>query len=576
MKFMKRSHIYKMVLGLAIAALTQTSCSDEWDDHYNGTSTDPAAGVIGATLWDAIQKDPNLSNFASVVQACGYDKSLGGSQVFTVFAPTNSCFSAEEAQKLIQAYNEEKGKVDDDENTTIKEFIQNHIALYNYSVSPSSKDTIVMMNGKYALMGADNISGSKYLTANQHYSNGVLFTVGDKIGFFSNLFEYMRKDSDLDSIRSFFYNPMFYRSEFSPSESVAGGIEDGKTVYLDSVFRLQNDLFSILDARLNAEDSTYLMVAPTNRVWKELLEEYEAYFNYDNTVNDRDSLIYTMPRLAITSGTTFSRTFNSDVSLRDSAISTLAPTSGLVRERLWGNDSLHYYEYFHPLSPNGVLTGTTDVTCSNGTMMKSDDWKFDKTNTFFQTVIIEAERAGVIREVSTYTNAKDEKEETILPRTRYVLSDNAFYKQVSNNAFVEFEPRRSTSNHTVVFNITNVLSNIGYDIYLVTAPALANDSNATAIQRLPTNLRCTLGFHDQSGAEQKEELVSSVTTQPDICDHILLAENFKFPVCTYGLYENMPQVTLTVETRVSSSQLRNNSHTRTMRIDCIILKPHQE
>ena len=565
-----------MVLGLAIAALTQISCSDEWDDHYTGSSTDQSSDVIGASLWEAIQKDPNLSNFASVIKACGYDKSLGGSQVFTVFAPTNSCFSAEEAQKLIQAYNEEKGKVDDDENTTIKEFIQNHIALYNYSVSESSKDSIVMMNGKYALLTPSSISGSKFLTTNQHYSNGILFTLGDKVAFFSNLFEYMRKDNDLDSIRSFFYNPMFYRSEFSPSESVPGGIEDGKTVYLDSVFRLQNNIFSFLDARLNAEDSTYLMVAPTNRVWKELIEEYEPYFNYDDKVADRDSMVYTMPRLAITMGTTFSRTFNTDESLRDSAISTLA-YSGNMRKLAWGADSLHYYEYFNPLSaPNGVLTGTTNITCSNGTMMKSDNWKFDKKETFFQTRIIEAEEVGVIRELSSFTNSRGDKEETILPRYRDVLPDNAFYNEVSGNSFVEFEPRRTTSNHTVVFNITDVLSNIGYDVYLVTAPALANDSNATEIQRLPTILRCTLGFHDQTGADQSEELVSSVTTQPDICDHILIAENFKFPVCSYGLYEDMPQVTLTVETRVSSSQFKNNTYTRTMRIDCIILKPHQE
>lgn len=575
MTFMKRSHIFNMVLGLAIAALTQMSCSDEWDDHYNGSS-DAGSGVINGSLWDAIQKDPNLSNFASVVKACGYDRSLGGSQVFTVFAPTNSCFSAEEAQQLIQAYNAEKGKVDDDENTTIKEFLQNHIALYNYSVSSSSQDSIVMMNGKYALLSPDNISGSKFLSTNQHYNNGILFTVGDKVAFFSNLFEYMRKDNDLDSIRSFFYNPMFYRSEFSPSESVAGGIEDGKTVYLDSVFRLQNELFSLLSARINSEDSTYLMVAPTNKVWKELIEEYEPYFNYDNTVNDRDSLIYTLPRLAITMGTTFSRTFNSDVSLRDSAISTLA-YSGNLRRLVWGADSLHYFEYFNPLSaPNGVLTGTTNITCSNGTMMKADNWKFDKKETFFQTRIIEAEDAGVIREVSTFTNTKGDKEETILPRFRDVLPDNVFYNKVSGNGFVEFEPQRSTSNHTVVFNITNVLSNIGYDIYLVTAPALANDSNATEIQRLPTNLRCTLGYHAQDGSDQSSEVVSMVTTQPDTVDHILLAEDFKFPVCSYGLIEDMPQVTLTVETRVSSSQLRNNTHTRTMRIDCILLKPHQE
>ena len=35
---MKRKNLYKTVLGLAMATLTLTGCSDEWDDHYS-TST---------------------------------------------------------------------------------------------------------------------------------------------------------------------------------------------------------------------------------------------------------------------------------------------------------------------------------------------------------------------------------------------------------------------------------------------------------------------------------------------------------------------------------------------------------
>ncbi len=572
---MKRHNIYKTVLGLAIAALTLTACSDEWDEHYNGSGV---TGTLDGTLWDAIKSDNNLSNFAKVVQACGYDKSLAGSQVFTVFAPTNASFSSEEADALIAAYNEEKGDVEENENSTIKEFIQNHIALYNHSVSSSGEDSITLMNGKYAILKPDGIDNSKFLTSNLHYKNGILFTVADKVQFSSNLFEYLRKDNDLDSLKNFFYNKMFYRSEFQANQSVPGGIVDGKTIYLDSVFRMQNDLYGIkfLDANLSSEDSTYIMIAPTNKVWRELLEEYSDYFNYDNTVRYRDSIHYTNTRLAITQGTIFSRTFNSDVALRDSAISTNTSPNGSARLRQWGNDSLHYYEYFNPLqSPSGIMTGATNIACSNGTMLKADDWKILKDQTFFQTRIIEAENYNAIREVSTAVNSSTgEREATIIPKRLRVEADNAFYNKVSRNEFVEFEPTRTSGNHSVTFNITNVLSNIGYDIYLVTAPALANDSNATVYQRMPTILRCSIGFNNQEGVKQTKDLVSSVTTNPDVVDAILLASDFKFPVCSYGLNETEPQVTLTVETRVKSSEL--STHTRTMRLDCIVLKPHQE
>ena len=569
--------------------LFMTSCSDTWDDHNNRA----AEGVEEGTLWQAIQQNPELSNFSSVVEACGYDKSLASAQVFTVFAPTNSCFSKEEADKLIAAYNTEKGKVDDRDNSTIKEFLQNHIALYNYSVSQSSNDTIMMMNGKNILLTSSKIGNSPLTSSNKLYDNGVLFTVGSQIDYFPNVFEYMRRDAELDSLYSFFYNERFYRKEFQASKSVEGGIVDGRTIYLDSVFRQQNDLFDsqFLNARLNNEDSTYWMLMPTNEAWRKLVDEYQNYFNYDNTVDKRDSVFYTNTRMAIMKGTAFSRTINTDAMLQDSAMSTNAVLFYNLRKYTWGADDLHYYQYYNPLS--GIFTGNTNMACSNGIAMKVQDWKIDKRETFFQTKIIEAEGQGSIREVSKVvdkvtTNDDGSKDttwiETIVPRNRYVESGNIYYNKVSNNGFVEFEPTRTTVNHSVTFNIKDVLSNIGYDIYVVTAPALANDSNATDIQRLPTRLKFTLYHHTQDGKTVKTgntegvPLVdnTAVVNQPDEVDYIKVAENFKFPVASYGLEEDEPQVSLKVESYVTSTQQRNNTYTRTMRIDCIILKPHEE
>ena len=586
---MTTKHLYNKVIGLAIAALTFAACSDTWDDHNNRA----AEGVEEGSLWQAIQQNPELSNFSSVVEACGYDKSLASAQAFTVFAPTNSCFSKEEADKLIAAYHAEKGKVDDKDNSTIKEFLQNHIALYNYSVSQSSNDTIMMMNGKNILLTSSKIGNSPLTSSNKLYDNGVLFTVGSQIDYFPNVFEYMRRDAELDSLYSFFYNERFYRKEFQASKSVEGGIVDGRTIYLDSVFRQQNDLFNsnFLNARLNNEDSTYWMLMPTNEAWRKLVDEYQNYFNYDNTVDKRDSVFYTNTRMAIMKGTAFSRTINTDAMLQDSAMSTNAVLFYNLRKYTWGADDLHYYQYYNPLS--GIFTGNTNMACSNGIAMKVQDWKIDKRESFFQTKIIEAEGQGNIREVSKVvdkvnTNVDGSKDttwiETIVPRNRYVESGNTYYNKVSNNGFVEFEPTRTTVNHSVTFNIKDVLSNIGYDIYVVTAPALANDSNATDIQRLPTRLKFTLYHHTQDGKTVKTgnsegvPLVNNtaVVNQPDEVDYIKVAENFVFPVASYGLEEDEPQVSLKVESYVTSTQQRNNTYTRTMRIDCIILKPHEE
>ena len=567
------------MLGLALAVLTFAACTDTWDDHYDRKGE----GMNDASLWQAISQNSNLSNFAKVVQACGYDKALNSSQVFTVFAPTNDNFSAQEADELIAAYNAEKGKVNEDDNTVIKEFIQNHIALYNHSIAESCSDSLTLMNGKKTVLTTSSFCNSPILSTNGHYNNGVLFTIQGKAHYFPTVFEYLRKDADLDSVASFFYNSRFYRKEFYPERSVPGGLENGKTVYLDSVFVQQNDLWDMLWAYTNDEDSTYWMVAPTNKEWKKLIEEYEPYFNYDNNVAFRDSMVYTMPRIAIVLGANFSRTLNPDAHLTDSALSTSAAERYTYRYSYWGNNNLHYYQFGgksatntqKPYSATGIFTGTDNVECSNGVVMKSDDWKINKLNTFHQWRIYEAEETSNIKEVSKKENSTTgEMEPTIDPIIREVLNNNRFYGKVWSNEFVEFKQMQTTQNHTVTFNLRSVLSNIGYDIYLVTAPALANDSNATEEERIPTKLTCAINYHNQEGETETEVLQSGVETNPNVVDYILLAEDFKFPTATWGLSESVPQITLDVTTKVSSPEIRSKKYTRTMRIDCVMLVPH--
>ena len=574
------SNIYNKVLGLALAVLTFAACSDTWNDHFDNKGE----GMNDASLWQAITQNGNLSNFAKVIQACGYDKALNSSQVFTVFAPTNENFSAEEAEEWIAIYNAEKGKVNDDDNTAIKEFVQNHLALYNYSVSASSNDSLTLMNGKRTMLSTSSFGNNPILTTNGHYNNGILFTIQGKAPYFPTVFEYLRKDADLDSIASFFYNPRFYRKEFIPGRSVAGGLENGKTVYLDSVFVQQNDLWNMLWAYTNNEDSTYWMVAPTNKEWKKLVEEYEPYFNYAENAPFRDSLVYTMPRLAIVDGTTFSRTLNTDAHLTDSALSTSACETYVYRQYYWGSNNLHYYQYGgksdvntqKPYSATGIFSGTDNIECSNGQVMKSDDWKINKLNTFHQWIIIEAENESSFEIVSKYTNNNEDLPDLRL-EPRAVLNNNRFYGKVWDNEFAEFKELKSSQNHTVRFYLRNVLSNIGYDIYLVTAPALANDSNATQEERIPAKLSCAINRHNASEYDTPEEttvLQSSVATNPDVVDYILLAEDFKFPIATYGLSESSPMWTLDVETKATAPEIRSKKYTRTMRIDCIMLVPH--
>ena len=569
---MKYSKKYRQVLGLALAALAFNACSDDWDEHYK---VQPEAG--GASLWQTISTDPTLSNFKLVLEHCGYDKVLASPQVFTVFAPTNDNFTEAQAnaQKAIYDEDKQRGRKEK-ENRAIKEFVMNHIALYNHSVSTNFNDTIVMMNGKYLPLSNRTVDGQSsgmigdqsFISAQQPHGNGLLYIVDGQVDYFPNVLEQLDKVEGLDSLAAFF--DFYNEYEFIPELSVPGGIVNGQTVYLDSVTRLENDLFSYVGL-LNDEDSTYWMVAPTNDIWNTLIDEYTTYFNYDDKVAKRDSLQYLYSRLAIVRGTVFSATVNPEETLYDSVKSTNAMP---YRSRYlqYGNYDTYYYQYDKPFEPGGIFSDVEAIQCSNGEVRKANTWNIDKSQTFSQMILTE----GETRSALAYVDGS--KEESPNPKTRTstvaVRPGNPFYNKVSGNSFIEIAPVTANVMPSATFYIRNVLSNMPYDIYVVMVPALAADTLATAIQRLPTSARFTLLYNDQSGEEISKGVVlqSRQETRPDVLDTILLATDVVIPTCSYGVDE--PQVTLEVENRVSTSQ-NNKTYTRTMRLDAIILKPHE-
>ena len=572
---MKMNMKYTKVLGLALAALTFCTCSDEWDNHYNTQQVGN-----GRSLWETISTDNTLSNFASVIQATGYDKALGSSQVFTVFAPTNDALTADQAEKWIDTYNQEKAESKKDEdNKTIKEFVKNHITLYNRSVSELSNDTIVMLNGKYLKLDGETLDGHNLSLTNSHHANGVLFKVDHQVNYFYNVFEYLATDADLDSVAKFLYSYNEY--EFMPELSVPGGIENGQTVYLDSVTVLENELFGRIGL-INEEDSTYTMLAPTNQAWSKLVTEYENYFNYCDFVQGRDSLKHLNTRMAIVRGTVFSHTNNQHWA--DSAVSVNAvPYSS--RKYMYGSADAAYYIYYNTMAEGGVFNGVVEKECSNGRVMKADNWNIDKTQSFLQNVIMEGEARN--------SQAKVDETKTVTPlQSTYVASTHPFYNKISNNGFVEIVPTTANARPKVQFYIDNVLSNLAYDIQLVLVPTWTGELTSAGVAETvkPNFMNVRLWSLKQDATDNSientanwnvEQLLKNyetnfkregVDTTYITMDTITVASNYVFPTSSYGL--ETPQVMLEIEgLGIAAFKERYQS---TIRVDAIILKPHEE
>ena len=553
---MKTKYMHKIQIGAVtfIAALACMACSDTWDDHYSNQASN------NGTLWSAISSNEDLSNFAKVAEACGYNKKLNSDQVFTVFAPINSSLTSTMADSLVAEYKAEKQSgIKDEFNEVITQFLDNHISLYNTSVSSLTNDTVVMMNGKYQLLTQNTFGNTNLLSKNSLYNNGILYTIDKKESYFPNVWEYLKKNHDLDSLSNFLYS--FNEYQFDANKSVPGGIVDGKTVYLDSVTEFNNKMLDMY-GYVNREDSNYLMIMPTNTVWKSMYDEYIQYFNYDNKTTKRDSMVYDKTRFAII-GDLF---YNLNQQAKDFNLAN--KTADSIMSTQYYKYEYEYHKFLKPFDEStGILKGLTNlVECSNGWAAVTDNWRIDKKLSFFMPIKVEGERSAA---QDTVLNAN-----LPLP-VRNLDATNPYYSKLSNHEYVEIAPMNSSVIPYITYNIPNLLSNIGYDIYCVFVPAIVYNSKASDADRLPCKLKFTLGYTKQNGTAStttfKNGSSSDFITRPDVIDTIMVGSNVTVPTCSYGLDE--PTVTLKIQSTVTSTQ--TSKYTRTMRLDCIILKPHE-
>lgn len=535
----------------AIAAMT--ACSDKWDDHYTDGGT-----IANGTVWEAIEAQSDLTNFARVAKACGYDKILGGSQNMSVFAPTNNALSQQEADDLISQYQAEKNNgVKDDDNKVLKQFLKNHISLYRHPVSSLSNDSITMMNGKYAVLTSTSVGEMPLKESNLLKSNGMLFTIDGKIPYYPNVFEYAEQDNDIDSVYSFLKN--YNRYVFDPSQSVPGNIVDGQIEYLDSVTIFHNEILSGI-GYINREDSAYWMLAPTNSEWNRLTQEYENYFVYDRSVSKRDSLQYLNSRYYLLGSGIFNVNENPNIENIDTIYSTLAGGRALSRGLM--HIDYNYYTYPNPSAPGGIFEGAEPVALSNGRILKTSDYRISKYQTFAQSNFVSA---ALTMYQDTILNAED-------PLTiRTVLPSNQFYNKTLYNMFAEIVPENSGVNPQVTFKFSGLLSNMGYDIYAVFMPAIAYDAQATDEQRLPSRLLSYITYNDINGKPVTSRISGTFETTPDVIDSVLILSDYKFPTCYMG---SDSYVKLRIQSAVGNSQ--TSKYSRTMRIAGFYIRPHRE
>lgn len=559
-------------LGMTMLAvsglLALASCSDKWDDHYDGNSTVSFAG----TTLQYIESQPDLKDFADVVKATGYDKDLASSQVLTIFAPENGTFDKDSLLQLVQ-----NGK----KQNVIDRFIKNHISRYNYSLN-NQEQTLVLLNEKNLHLGtvADGkVGAANVLRKNISCQNGVLQVIDNVLPYSANLFEQYSIINDSynlpnDSAVSLFNFIKYYDDDqLDESKSVEKGFdENGNKVYVDSVMIRRNTVLAGRDAYLYREDSNYVAIQPSLEAYRKRVEESLPYFKYNISYSPdkavRDSVQNLMAHINILKELVFN--MNSNQHAEDSLFNTSYTRSN------WEHNV-----YYKPYAEGGILSKYNSIVeCSNGKMYLMDELPFSIYDSFFHKIVVEGESSYYIETggENTYTDASSTS------YSRYSVSDG---DSIMGHSFMAITPTNSNKQVKIAYQLPNTLSGT-YDIYLRMLPKNPLDDSYTVypngdtirVAPLPAQFRVYLFERDSKTGQFPTKATQAFKNPLDNSNYYhnsttnidsVYVGRYTFKECYYGASAG---VLLQLNSYVTSSN--KNKYTKELYLDNISLIPVRE
>jgi uncharacterized surface protein with fasciclin (FAS1) repeats len=519
------------------ATTVLTACSD-WNDHYEGA----ADAAEGATLWEQLKANPQLSDFCDVLEQTkvyrmhkktpvSYADLLNGGQSFTVLAPVDGTFNKDSLLQLVQTV------VGD--SAVEKSFVQNHLTRSLVSSTPDASK-MLMLNMKNMMMANGMVDDTPVTVANTKSSNGILHVMQHALPYKHNILEILCDHSQLKDIGANIRS--FNEDIFDPTSSVSNGVIDGVPIYVDSVVYERNRLLENIGL-LDAEDSTYLVVVPTTDGWKKVYNETAQYFNYDNSIEKRDSLQQYYTMRALLEDAVFNMT--DQKSPNDSLISV--PYIHTTQSFEKGKKVYHVFQ--KPFEEGGILYGAQKVQCSNGWVYTTPEWSFKPTDTFFKEIRTEGESTWMITQ-----------ERDCSYNSRRQLADS-----ISSGSYLQIIPRTGTSNWELTFRISNTLSG-DYDICAVILPQSVAGLSSTK----PCKFKAAINYVDENNTPQSFNCGNTqFESDPSRVDTIVVAEAFHFPTCNFD--QNEVKVTLKLQCSILARE--TSRYSREMYLDCIYLRP---
>lgn len=606
--------------------MTAASCSDTWDEHYGvDAGNSPASSE---TIWDIIKKDSSLSNFAELAETAVFYRDeakpqkeytfkdlLNGDQIVTAFIPTNEALTKEDLKRWKEI--QEKYPY-----TLHQQLMANTITLWRQSTTGTTKaDTVIMLNGKRNVFdkGALTIGGSKIVESDQYAKNGIFHTISTPIPFAYNLYEFLKDGANAESLGIEKFHDLLVANDttmFDENNSIEGNVdENGYPTYIDSVEYVLNYLMFFtkrfpdnintdqyltynegFGAPIGAEDSTFLMIIPTDNAYDKAFEKLKGYYKYadaylDSEKGDMDQVL---TRDVTNPDSLTEKSLHMDIFSPVVYNVNLQPNAYGKTGRWTMNDFLQNGEqatYFintygdtlrsdKDWQKKDLLQGTPKNQ-SNGCALLADTWNFPLK--FYKPDVNVELRTSMMYNRSTFSSRNRFREVGFSNLTAKDWIDST--GRVSNDDFMHFEPTSPTATMNINFKLfgnnqelreTEVMSG-KYDIYVVCVPSYYITStdtinNPDGIKK--TKLAATINYNDGNVKNKKKDATkdseATVVYEGEKVDTILLIENFEFPYSYKNMLHSYP--TLTVKTVKATNNELKNGYTHEINLDRIILK----
>ena len=566
------------------------SCTD---DHFSIDSE----VADRTTIWENISAQSELTEFADLLSRVYYSSSKGNTttqtysdlldhdQTFTVWAPADGTFDYDSWSTLLNY-----GEVDSTYRVEV-ELIRNSMTRYSHLLSGSDATTLDLYNDKTAVFdcAAGTIKDVPITTANITGTNGILHITDGNIEYLPNIYEYLSKGLDIDSLSEFILS--FETTEFDEDQSTQGPTVDGDITWVDSITYLSNSYLQgyYLNASLDSEDSLYVMIMPNNDAWNVAYEEILPYFTYMEeyvqtitstssdgtetsetvtttyTEEEVDSLTRFYVRNVICRNLVFNTTEQTGVSWSDYSVE--GACDSLV--------STYGQSFYDPYSAR-LFDDAEPIELSNGYVYIVDDFNYRAEDAWVYELEYEAERNYMTYSNCTPYSEKISYDYTYIPDSTQmdVTKDTTITETV-----LHLSPTRSTSNSDVTFRLANTLSG-KYDIYAIMAYNVDMDR--------PYQFRAYLTYHDGTSTKTTRTRLEPIegvngsgnnfTTKAPYVDEngqfqfndsVLVAEDWELPICYYGIED--AYVTLEIQSYMTTSQ--RTTYTNELLIDKVVLVP---